>query len=264
MIRSTDDTPMTAPERYASALGSSNLRMQERQGDLDVIIAAGCLDASFAAALLRLRIEYDMIRGEHRIAENQLRAAEASAKRQKDSTGKDGKLVPGPAGADGRPTTAAQRSGRILDDAERAAHQAHAMILLSMSTLRLTKEMMGHFAIREAARFKFGRPVSHVLRLSGHVLDVHISPTCRHCAGRGFNGNLLKGEHQAPCRQCRSSGTRRDSVGQDEDDRLFASHLLMEMDALMSAAERELQQKRFLMRETKALINEAEAQAIRS
>ena len=263
MIRSTDDTPMTVLERYASALASSNLRMQERHGDLDVIIAAGCLDESFAAAMVRLRIEYDMIRGEHRIADNQLRAAEANAKRQKDKMGADGKLIPGPAGADGKPTTAVQRAEKILEDAEKAAHQAHAMILLSMSTLRLAKEMMGYFALREAARHKFERPVSHILHLSGHVLDVHIDMTCRACRGRGFNGNLAKGERQAPCRPCRGLGTRRDSIGKDEHDRLFAGRLLMEMDALVAEGERQLQQKRRETMETKALITEAEAMAMR-
>lgn len=255
MIRSTEDTPMTLPERYASALASSNLRMQERQGDLDVIIAAGCLTQSFAAVLMRLRLEYDMMRGEHRMAENQLRASEQQAKRQKDSTSLVGPLALG--------TSAAERSGQILEDAEKAAHAAHAMILLSMSTLRLAKEMMGHFAIREAARLKFRQPITLILRLSGHVLDVHISPTCRSCQGRGFNGNLLKGERQAPCRPCRGSGSRRDAIGESEGDRLFASQLLMEMDALMAEGERQLQQKRHMARETKALITNAEAQASR-
>ena len=263
MIRSTEDTPMTLPERYASALASSNLRMQERQGDLDVIIAAGCLDQNFAAVLMRLRLEYDMIRGEHRLAENHLRNSEHEANRQKDKTGADGKVILGAAGADGKPTTAAQRSDQILEDAEKAAHAAHAMILLSMSTLRLGKEMMGHFAIREAARLKFKQPITHILRLSGHVLDVHISPTCRACQGRGFNGNLLKGERQAPCRPCRSSGSRRDAIGKDDGDRLFAGQVLMSMDALMAEGERQLQQKRHMTRETKALITSAEAQASR-
>lgn len=264
MIRSTDDTPMTAPERYASALGSSNLRMQERQGDLDVIIAAGCLDESFAAALMRVRIEYDMIRGDHRIAKEKLRASEVDAKRQKDKIGPDGKTIPGPLGADGKPTTAVQRADQIMEDAEREAYQTHAMIRLSMSTLRLTEEMMGHFAIREAACHKFDRPARHILQLANHVLDVHIDMTCRCCLGRGFNGNLAKGERQAPCRPCRGLGTRRDSIGKDDADRLFASKLLMEMDALMAEGERQLRQKRQATQETKMLITEAEAMAMRS
>jgi hypothetical protein len=279
MIRSTDDTPMTVAEQYASALGSTNLRMQDRRGAVDVIAAAGSLvhgdgsgggrmtrehfDASFATALLRLRIEYDLIRGEHRIAAEQLRAAEADAKSQKDLRAKDGKPIPGPAGADGQPTTAAQRAEQILGDAEKAATAAHAMILLSMSTLRLTREMMGHFALREAKALKFNRPIAAIFSIAGQVLDVHIAPTCRFCAGRGFNGLLSKGERPTACRECKGSGMRRDAIGKSDDDRLFGSKLLMAMDALVASAERELARKRASARETKALINTAEAQAVR-
>lgn len=263
MIRSTDDTPMTTAERYASALGSSNLRLKDRAGDLDVVIAAGFLDNGFAAALMRLRLEYDLIKGEHQLADAQLRAKEADAKRQKDQVGADGNVLPGPAGADGMPTTAAQRSKSILKDAERSACAAHAVILLTMTTLALAKEMMGHFTIREAKRQKFERPIKELFSIAGLVLDVHIAPTCRHCAGRGFNGNLQRGERQAPCRPCRGSGTRRDTMGKTDADRLFASHLLMTMDAIVAEAERQLRQKRSMVEETKALINEAEALASR-
>jgi hypothetical protein len=271
MIRSTDDTPMTVAEQYASALGSTNLRMQDRRGAVDVIAAAGSLvhgdgsgggrmtrehfDASFATALLRLRIEYDLIRGEHRMADEQMRAAEAAAKSQKDPKDFTGPLALG--------ARASDRAEQILEDAAKAATAAHAMILLSMSTLRLTREMMGHFALREAKALKFNRPIAAIFSIAGQVLDVHIAPTCRFCAGRGFNGLLSKGERPTACRECKGSGMRRDAIGKSDDDRLFGSKLLMAMDALVASAERELARKRASARETKALINTAEAQAVR-
>jgi len=254
MIRSTEDAPLTIAERYATAFESSNLRMQARRTDLDVIIAAGCLDDSFGAALLRLRVEYDLVRGEHIAAEAQLRASEAEARRQKDLVDGNGRVL----------ETAAERSANILQDAEATALTAHALILISLKSLTEVREMMGHFALREAARVKFDRPPSHVLHLSGRVLDVHISPTCRKCQGRGFTGVLQRGERQMACRVCSGSGLRWDAIGKDQPDRSFANGLLMSMSALTANSERRLAGKFRETRDTKGLILEAEAEAARA
>lgn len=253
MTPTTDDRP-TPAERYASAMESSNLRMKERSGDLDVIIAAGCLDDSFASALLRVQVEYDLIRGEHRMATLRLRQREAEAQNQKgDELDEHGNVI----------STAAERAEAITLEAEAAAATAHALIMLQLSTLRVCKEMMGAFALRMAERLKFPKPQLHVMRLAEAVLDVHVQPVCPHCLGRRFTGGFGRNERKVPCRPCKGMGTRRDQLGADDADRLFAGRLLMELSALMDRGEEQLQRKRFNTAMTKALITEAEATAIR-
>jgi len=254
-MTSTDDQPLSAVERYDIALKSSNLRMQERSGDLDVIIAAGCLDDTFAATMMRLQHEYDGIRAEHRAAELRLREREALARRQKDAAGADGKVKPG--------STAAELSASILKEAEGAALTAHALILVKLTTLRAAKEMMGHFALRAAGRLKFDRDPMHILRLSGSVLDVFISPKCRACTGTGFLGEGEKGAPRSKCRPCKGTGFRREQLGKDEADRDFAGRLFMELESLMAGTGDQLQRKRHAAVATKALITGAEARASR-
>lgn len=244
MIRSTDDEPMTLGERYSRAMGSSHLRMTEGPGDLDVIISAGMLEDALGAALLRLRTEYDLVSTEHRLAETALRAREVEAKRQRGE--RDG-------------MSAEERSAEILEAAQRAALTAHMLIMVSLGTLRETQALIGAWAIRQAPRLRFNRPPEHVLELTSRVLDVHVSPMCRHCLGRGFNGNLAKGERQAPCRPCKGNGTRRDSIGKDEPDRAFAGALLLELNAIECEAGRGMGRGAHVVRRRKEMIRQAEA-----
>ncbi len=255
MMTSTNEDKPTPAERYASAMESSNLRMKERSGDLDVIIAAGCLDDSFASALLRVQVEYDLIRGEHRAALLRVRLGEAKAKKQAgDQVDADTGFVI---------STAAERAEAILKQVEATAMTDHALIMSQLGTLRLCKEMMVEFALGEAHRLKFDKPALHVMRLSEAVLDVHVAPTCPHCQGRRFTGGFGRNERPIHCRPCKGSGSRRDQLGADDADRQFAGQLLMGLSALMDRGEEQLQRKRYRTTMTKALINEAEASASR-
>ena len=246
MIRSTDDEPMTLAERYSRAVDSSNLRMKEGPGDLDVIVSAGMLEDALGASLLRLRVEYDSVSSEHRAAEIAFRARDAESKRQRGD--RDG-------------LTAETRSALIMARAQRAAMTAHMLIMVRLTTLREAKEIVAAWAIRQAPRLRFHRPPEHIMALACRVLDVHVSPICRHCQGRGLNGNLQKGERQAPCRPCKGSGNRRESIGRDDADRGFASALLMELNSIEDAASKGMGRGSRAVRRAKELIRAAEVSA---
>jgi hypothetical protein len=62
-----DDRPPTVAERYSTATRSSNLRVAERRnGDADVLIAAGWSENTLGALLYRLHAEFDVVRAEVR------------------------------------------------------------------------------------------------------------------------------------------------------------------------------------------------------
>ena len=62
----TDTDPPTIAERYQRATHSSHLRVQERRGDVDYLIAAGWLREGLGAVMYRLAVEFDTVRGEVR------------------------------------------------------------------------------------------------------------------------------------------------------------------------------------------------------
>lgn len=222
-MTNTEDRPSIG-ERYSSATESSNLRLAERRSDLDLIIAAGLMPDGLASSLYRLQVEYDGVRAEHRAAERQMQDSEKYAERQ------------------ARDPKSRHRAEAILKGAENSALTMHVLILTQLTSLRETKDQFGRFAVIEATKRKFMRPDREVMILAGQVLDVFLNPRCRHCDGRGFSGG---GRHeqsgaQVPCRPCRASGSRRAEIGRDDAQRLFASHLLMQTDAMMFQAERDI------------------------
>lgn len=63
-----EDIPSVG-ERYSSAVRSSNLRVKlEARGDVDMMIAAGCVPDGLGATLYRLAVEFDTVRNELRDA----------------------------------------------------------------------------------------------------------------------------------------------------------------------------------------------------
>ena len=231
----TDDTRATIGERYCTATESSNLRVGERPGDIDMIIAAGLMPDGLAAALFRLQVEYDGVRSEHRAAEMKMRQDEAKAKAQQGEG-------------------ASQRAEAIMAESEQSALVAHVLILTRLTALRDAKERFGAFALKEANRRRLLKTDREVAVIAGRVLDVWLNPTCRHCSGRGFNGATHRGEVQTLCRPCRGSGHRRDSIGKDDAERNFAGHLMMQTDAMLSEAQREIARARHQINEAKKAI----------
>ena len=109
-----EDRPTTG-ERYSSAVESSNLRLGERRGDADYIIAAGLVPNGMASAMYRWQVEYDSGRAEHQAAEKRMRDTETFAKRQKD----DKPLSPGEDPTKRNPQTAEQKAAQLLKAASR-------------------------------------------------------------------------------------------------------------------------------------------------
>lgn len=238
-----DDRP-TLGERYSSATESSNLKLGERRGDVDIIIAAGLVPDTLGSTLYRLQVEYDCVRSEHRAAEVRMRSLEKMAPNEQgedDDTG----------------TTAEQRTREILEIAEREALTAHVLILAHLTSLHEAKRLFGGHAILEATRQRFMRPNHEVMILAGQVLDVFLNPTCRHCEGRGFNGAHRRDEPQIWCRPCRGSGNRRDLIGKDAGQRAFATHLLMSTDAMMFEVQKGIRTNLNLVRQAKEKISAA-------
>ena len=216
-MRSTEEhSPVTLGERYSGAIESANLLMREGRGDVDLIIAAGIAEDRMASALFRLMVEYSNVRADHVAAESRMRNQEREAREQED----EGK------------------ASLIREEAERAALTAHVMILAHLRTLREAKERLGKFAIAFATRKRFMRPDEVVIAITGRVLDVLIAPTCQKCGGPGVTGSARRGEVVQECRPCKGSGSRRESIGQSDAERLFARDLFGAIDVAMSKAQR--------------------------
>ncbi len=238
-MSTTEDLPPTTGERYSSAVESSNLRLGERRGDADYIIAAGLVHNGMASALYRLQVEYDSVRAEHQAAEKAMRDSEAYAKRQEHKS--------------------AQHAAEILKAAEGAALTSHVLILSQLQSLREAKAMFGQYAVVAATKRCFMQPDRVVMALAGRVLDVFLNPRCRHCEGRGFTGGG-RHEHTGPeifCRPCRGSGQRRDLVGETQDERNFAGHLQMLVDALMFDVQKQIRTGLNRVEQAKLAITEA-------
>lgn len=249
---STEDNRVTLGERYSIATESSNLRMSEGRGAVDLIAAAGIIPNRLASAVYRLRIEYDGVRADHQHAEDMMRSSDAIASRQKD----DARPPPG-TWTTVELRTAEEKAIAIRKAAESAALTAHVLILAQLSSLREAKERFGTFAMLESARKRQRRSGADVLYLAGRVLDVHLAPNCRHCAGRGFNGAPTLGEVQTQCRPCKGQGHRRDWIGKTDADRGFAGHLMMRLDALLHEAQRDMRRGLNLVERAKVKIAEA-------
>lgn len=260
-----EDRPPTTGERYSSATGSSNLKLSDRRrGDADFIIAAGLIPDGLACTLYRLQVEFDSMRDpldearrwaakQHSMAA-ELRAQAASEGRSRAAAG----LSAFDAMESAKRETKLRKEADLLSDAAVASIRTEFVIALDrLTTLAAAKRELGAFALAEAQSRRINRPADDLLRVTGRVLDAYLDPGCHHCAGRGFNGASHRGEMQTLCRPCRGSGHRRDSIGQNEAERGFASHLLMSMDALLHQAQRDIRTALNMVSAAKDKISEA-------
>lgn len=229
MSAAADDRP-TIGERYSSATQTSHLW----GWDADLLIAAGLTGDDLPSVLYRLLVEYDRVRADHRAAELTLRIRLAEAARQTDDR-------PAPPNTEPMPSalTGAQKAAAIMELASGSALTEHRLILFRLRSLRKAKDMFSGFAIDLAEQNRFMQPSHIAVTVSRRVLDVWLRPNCGHCDGRGFNGSVRRGEIQVLCRPCRGSGHRRDSIGENDAERGFASLLLMEINAMLYEAQRD-------------------------
>lgn len=243
-------------ERYSSATESSNLKLTDGRTDLDIIIAAGLVPDSFGLTLYRLMNEFDQVRGPvdaarrwvsaqmHLSAELAKQAASAALENDPNAIGRAGRLT------------------EASDSVRKAAHTSlrteFSLVLSVMRSLREAREAIGQFAYREAWRKGVSLDDDHIRILAGQVLDVFLDPLCGYCEGRGYNGGgrFEQTGPQAFCRPCRNSGQRRESLGKTDTQRLFASHLLMQMDAELSNVQRHINNALRRVDEAKRIVAE--------
>lgn len=227
-MRSTEDhSPVTLGERYSGAIESSDLLMRESRGDVDLICAAALAEDRMAGALYRLMVEYSNVKADHVAAETRMRLKEAEARAQVDDPDRTAWSW----------KSAAEKALQIRQEAEREALTAHVLILTHLRTLREAKERLALFAIAEATKRRFWKSDEVVIVIAGRVLDAFIAPTCTKCAGTGIIGSARLGEVERECRPCKGSGSRRESIGQSDDERLFARDLFSAIDVAMARAQ---------------------------
>jgi len=222
----TDD-PNARPslsERYGVAVSSGT--------SLDhMILAAGMQHERLGAVLLRLQSEYDAVKGDleragqiapQRTAQaRDLMARAKLAERLKDY---------------GAAEVLKQRAAEIRERTPEEVLSARTFILMGLKTLHDCKQRFGAFAICLAVQPKRGiRPDAGRI-IAGQVLDVWLDPTCHTCDGTGMIGNAYAGEVRRQCSTCAGSGHRRDIVGRNPKERIFARDLLAELQRRVAAA----------------------------
>lgn len=216
-------------ERYSSAIESSHLEVTLEMGDVDLLVAAGWTKESLGTALYRVMVEFDTVRGGHRLATQALREAQRQAR----------KLC-----ATGVPELVAH-AREYLRQAEAAALTEKALMLIEMKTLPQARRALGAFAIQHATRTRYMRDDSDVLVVSGRALQAFLDPLCGACGGRGFNGGM--GDPVLLCHDCHGSGRRTAWLGHDNASHRFGRSLLCQMDLKVSHVARKM--RRFLRRE---------------
>jgi len=222
----TDD-PNARPslsERYGVAVSSGT--------SLDhMILAAGMQHERLGAVLLRLQSEYDAVKGDleragqiapQRTAQARELAARAKlAERLKDY---------------GAAEVLKQRAAEIRERTPEEVLSARTFILMGLKTLHDCKQRFGAFAIGIGIQPKRGIKPDAGRIIAGQVLDVWLDPTCHTCDGTGMIGNAYAGEVRRQCSTCAGSGHRRDIVGRNPKERIFARDLLAELQRRVAAA----------------------------
>lgn len=222
-----NDDPNARPsigERYSGAVSNGI-------GQEHIILAAGMQHERLGIVLLRLQSEYDAVRSDLERAGHiapklteqarDLARRAALAERLKDY---DAAAV--------LKTRAAEMRARTTNE----VLSARAFILMGLKTLHDAKQRFGAFTIGLAAHSKRNIKTVIATTLAGQVLDVWLDPTCHKCDGTGHTGNVYAGEVRKQCDTCGGSGHRRDIVGRNPQERLFASDLLAELQRRVAAA----------------------------
>ena len=222
----TDD-PNASPslsERYGVAVSSGT-------GLEHMILAAGMQHERLGAVLLRLQSEYDAAKGDLE------RAGQIAPQR----TAQARELVRRAALAErlrdyGAAEVLKQRAADIRERTPVEVLSARTFILMGLNTLHDCKQRFGAFAIGIGVQPKRNIKPELARIIAGQVLDVWLDPTCHTCDGTGQIGNAYAGETRRQCSTCAGSGHRRDIIGRNPSERLFARDLLAELQRRVAAA----------------------------
>ena len=227
-MATADDLRVTLAERYGIATTTSNLRVGEKRGDADLILAAGLQPNHLGVQLLRLQGEYDGVKAELAHADESAHRLEAQAKlmQRADSDRKVGFCV------------WPRESVEIRRRSEGEIITARYLILQQMGTLRQTKMAVWSFAMVLADKQRFRQRGDVVQRLSAKALDIFLDPTCGACEGTGVVGSGYLGETMRVCDRCGGSAHRRDQIGSDARARWFGFLLLGDLQKEAESAAR--------------------------
>lgn len=263
---------MSIEERYAKAIRTSHLEVEEAPGDADMVIAAG-MSESLGVLLVRLRAEWDSAAGDvAQVARTSQRIAEARA--EAVAASKEPNAKPFDVAAFDR-------------DAERELLTARTLILMNLRSLSLAKQSLFDFALKQAGSKGVQDPsagpradlqkltaklsekmgaearrqliqdhsakcrevadlaVEHSKRIAalvGQIMDVWLDRICHHCDGRGFTGGY--GTPRLACRLCRETGSRRRSQLSDRtSEHQFGLWLLNVLDTKCNGSMAQMSRK---------------------
>ena len=271
------DDPNERPsteERYARAINSSHLRLQERRlGDADILIAAGKIPDKLATAMLRLAKEYDSARGRvaqlrsrhskmedsaiacGRTATRHLRQA-AALQKLPDSylAWLDAMLAAG---------FATEKAKCIRADALREAKTERLLALASLKSLVGVKQGLLGWAAKAAARWNFmpqpempaietgvrseamntwwaqhderGRIIAVLV---GGLLEALLDDACDSCSGRGYFGG--HGTRQMTCAACAGKRRRSAAISRDAEQEKFLYRLTVAIGARTITTSRDI------------------------
>lgn len=223
------DEPPSVAERYSSAVESSNLRVRGEtvRGDADYLIAAGWGGSGLGPRLMRLRKEFDIIKGSRDLANRALvgtwsiELARLNALAEHD-------------------VQAAIRAAEVRREMDSYAASEAAFVLMELGdNLTHVKNYLGEMAVVEATRTQFMESDQKAAYIAGRCLSAWLDPLCLKCDGRGFTGG---GRHEMSgppikCRACRETGKRTASVGNTDAQVQFAVHILALMDQMVADTE---------------------------
>jgi hypothetical protein len=232
-----DDTRVTIGESYGLATHSSNLRVQEKRTDADMIMAAGMVAGKgpvgghdLGVLLLRLHSEFDTARGALMRVDQEmpryLRAAAALDKRA-DTWHPGLRSDPEALRAD---------AASLRHIAKRRAVSESLLVLMELKTVRPARQALYEYTEDLAQKERFREPSDVLQRIANRTLDVLLDPTCHTCWGTGSEGSGYLNETMRVCITCGGSGHRRDSIGNGPRARWFAFILLGNMQQEMAHA----------------------------
>lgn len=231
----SDDKP-TIEEQYAIAISTGT-------GFERVMLAAGLQrDAIVGAKFLRLRAEYDQVRGDmERSGQIAPRAAE-KAGQLKAEIDRIKALM--------ERTDLILRADHLADQIEAMSTElaaiqrrapaeimsARAFVLLGLCTLGDARTQLGALAVKMGAAKKHDLAPEVALKLAGRVLDVWLDEVCHRCDGTKAIGNRYAGDRERECPTCKGSGHRRDILGDSLKQTMFAADLMAEVHRQVAAA----------------------------
>jgi hypothetical protein len=256
----SDDQP-SLKERYTRAISAPRLVLAaERSGDVELLIAAGWIQDGLATQIYRLMAEYDTVRGDLRLAQQEQKRLHEERERTKQAMADAARLSArewkraeaGPhrgAAHDAVAGAAEQLADDLARRAEDAAVQARAFALLQLKTLDSTKQAIGRYADQQATRRGLvSLPPRTVMAIVGKVLEVMLDPLCPGCQGSGKVGvfpNQQLHTGKGPS-FCGGSGRRKVDLASDAVGELFGRWLLSDLER--KAANVDHRMRQFLRR----------------